>query len=46
MVRRHESKGLFAQDAAGFSSLEAFGGYGGAPFDPSSSADLVIVARA
>ena len=43
-LRRATLEGALA--AAGFSSLEAFGGYGGAPFDSQGSSDLVIVARA
>jgi glycine/sarcosine N-methyltransferase len=43
-LRRVTMEGALA--AAGFSSLEALGGYGGAPFDAGSSADLVIMARA
>jgi glycine/sarcosine N-methyltransferase len=30
---------------AGFTGIQAFGGYDGSPFDPDASADLVVVAR-
>ena len=43
-LRRATLEGTLA--AAGFSSIEAYGGYGGAPFDSQGSSDLVIVARA
>jgi glycine/sarcosine N-methyltransferase len=43
-LRRQTMEGALAE--AGFSSIETFGGYDGAPFDPATSPDLVIVARA
>ena len=42
---RIEAKKERALRAAGFTSIEAYGSYQKAPFDPVESRDLILVAR-